>query len=520
MASSHKSYFKSRQTVFALALCAALHTAMTPFAMAADDSQTATPIKHVVVIFQENVSFDHYFATYPHAANPAGSPVFRPQHGTPSINGLTPELINNNPNSVQPFRLDRSQAMTCDMDHRYTQEQQAADAGLMDKFVQNTGAHYGSCAPSQVMGYYDGNTVTALWNYAQHFAMSDNSFSTTFGPSTPGALNLVAGQTHGVTPTDLAGVTANGTVISDADPAYDDCSNHSKPVLAMSGTNVGNLLNNKGVTWGWFQGGFRPTGMSNGKPVCGATSQNIAGKSVSDYSPHHEPFQYYASTSNPHHVAPTSVAMIGKQDQANHQYDLTDFWSAAESHHMPEVSFLKAKMIQDGHAGYSDPLDEQTFLVQTLNRLQHLPEWKNTAVIIAYDDSDGWYDHVMPPIVMQSNDPTYDALTGPGSCGTAAQGAYQDRCGYGPRQPLLVISPYAKSNFVDHAVTDQSSILRFIEDNWNLGRIGDDSADAKAGSLSNMFDFRMGPARNRLFLDPASGQGIKGGDHDADENHG
>ncbi|MHB1246992.1 MAG: alkaline phosphatase family protein [Sulfuriferula sp.] len=207
MASSHKSYSKSRQTVFALALCAALHTAMTPFAMAADDSQTATPIKHVVVIFQENVSFDHYFATYPHAANAAGSPVFRPQHGTPSINGLTPELINNNPNSVQPFRLDRSQAMTCDMDHRYTQEQQAADAGLMDKFVQNTGAHYGSCAPSQVMGYYDGNTVTALWNYAQHFAMSDNSFSTTYGPSTPGALNLVAGQTHGVTPTDLAGVT-------------------------------------------------------------------------------------------------------------------------------------------------------------------------------------------------------------------------------------------------------------------------------------------------------------------------
>jgi len=83
-----------------------------------------------------------------------------------------------------------------------------------------------------------------------------------------------------------------------------------------------------------------------------------------------------------------------------------------------------------------------------------------------------------------------------------------------------VISPYAKSNFVDHAVTDQASILRFIEDNWNLGRIGDDSADAKAGSLSNMFDFRMGPARNRLFLDPVSGKGVKGGDHDADESHG
>ncbi len=520
MASSPKPYVMPHQTVLALALCAAFQTAIVPFALASDDSNTTTPIKHVVVIFQENVSFDHYFATYPHAANPSGSPDFLPRHGTPSVNGLTPELINNNPNSVKPFRLDRSQAMTCDMDHRYTQEQQAADGGLMDKFVQRTGAHYGSCDPAQVMGYYDGNTVTALWNYAQHFAMSDNSFSTTFGPSTPGALNLVAGQTHGVTPTDLAGVTANGTVISDADPAYDDWSNHTKPVLAMSGTNVGDLLNNKGVTWGWFQGGFRPTAMSNGKPVCGATSQNIAGKSVSDYSPHHEPFQYYTSTANPHHVSPSSVAMIGKQDQANHQYDLSDFWSAAESRHMPAVSFLKAKMVQDGHAGYSDPLDEQTFLVQTLNRLQRLPEWKSTAVIIAYDDSDGWYDHVMPPIVTQSNDPTYDALTGPGSCGTAAQGAYQDRCGYGPRQPLLVISPYAKPNFVDHSVTDQSSILRFIEDNWNLGRIGDDSTDAKAGSLSSVFDFKMGqPARNRLFLDPASGQRMHGDDNDADESH-
>ncbi|HUW27085.1 MAG TPA: alkaline phosphatase family protein, partial [Sulfuriferula sp.] len=218
-------------------------------------------------------------------------------------------------------------------------------------------------------------------------------------------------------------------------------------------------------------------------------------------------------------VSPSSVAMIGKQDQANHQYDLADFWTAVESGHMPEVSFLKAKMAQDGHAGYSDPLDEQTFLVQTLNQLQRLPEWKSTAVIIAYDDSDGWYDHVMPPIVSQSNDPTYDALTGQGSCGMAAAGAYQDRCGYGPRQPLLVISPYAKQNFVDHSVTDQSSILRFIEDNWNLGRIGDQSTDEKAGSLSNVFDFKAGRVQDRLFLDPVTGQRVHGQDKDADESH-
>jgi phospholipase C len=93
-------------------------------------------------------------------------------------------------------RLDRSQALTCDQNHSYTAEQQAFDMGLMDKFVQSTAG--GSCTDkSTVMDHYDGNTVTGLWNYAQHFAMSDNSFSSTFGPSTPGALNLISGQTHG-----------------------------------------------------------------------------------------------------------------------------------------------------------------------------------------------------------------------------------------------------------------------------------------------------------------------------------
>ena len=199
--------------------------------------------------------------------------------------------------------------------------------------------------------------------------------------------------------------------------------------------------------------------------------------------------------------------MIGKSgDQANHQYDLQDFWTAVDGGNMPAVSFLKAPMAQDGHAGYSDPLDEQTFIVNTINRLEKTPEWKDTAVIIAYDDSDGWYDHVMGPIVRQSSDASYDFLTD-GSCGQAAAGDYSGRCGYGPRLPLLVISPWAKANYVDHSVTDQSSILRFIEDNWNLGRIGDRSFDALAGSLSGMFDFsRRHEGLRRLFLDPATGE--------------
>jgi phospholipase C len=131
------------------------------------------------------------------------------------------------------------------------------------------------------------------------------------------------------------------------------------------------------------------------------------------------------------------------------------------------------------------------------------------AILITYDDSDGWYDHVLPPIVNPSADSATDSLAGAtGLCGTPKSGAYQDRCGYGPRLPLVVISPFAKQNFVDSTLADQTSILRFIEDNWQLGRIGDQSFDALAGSLLNLFSF-LGPAAPPLFLDPSTGQIVK-----------
>jgi phospholipase C len=482
---------------------------------------TTTPIKHLVVIFQENVSFDHYFATYPLAANPSGQPQFTAKPGTPSVNGLnTPLSAPNNPNKVQPFRLDPTQFETSDQDHNYTDEQKAFDAGLMDSFVEKVGRGKSpdGTAGGQVMGYFDGNTVTALWNYAQNFAMSDNSYSTTFGPSAPGALNLISGQTHGFTPDSTSfgiAVTTNTTVVGDPQPAADTCDTRDTTTSTdPKNQNIGNLLNAKGITWGWFQGGFREaSGVDkNGNPTtntCLIGHKNMAGVFSADYIAHHEPFQFFASTANPNHLAPTSTDMIGKTDQANHQYDLTDFWAAVNNGNMPAVSYLKAPAYEDGHAGYSDPLDEQTFLVDTINALQKTDSWRNTAVVIAYDDSDGWYDHQMSPIVNQSNDPTVDALTG-SSCGTKAAnvlGGYLDRCGYGPRQPLLVISPFAKTNFVDHSVTDQSSILRFIEDNWQTGQIGNFSFDVKAGSLANMFNFgdEGEGGAHKLFLDPTTG---------------
>jgi phospholipase C len=241
--------------------------------------------------------------------------------------------------------------------------------------------------------------------------MSDNSYDTVFGPSTPGALNLVSRQTHGATPTSASKEVAGDTLIGDLDPTFDDC----------------------------------------------------------------------------------------------------DFSTALHAGDLPAVSFLKAAKYQDGHAGYSDPLDEQRFLVDTINSLQKSKHWGSTAVVIAYDDSDGWYDHQPSPSVNPSQSPL-DALTTPGICGSAAPplAGFQNRCGYGPRLPLLVILPFAKQNFVDHTATDQTSILRFVEDNWLSGeRIGGGSFDALAGPLTGMFDFPHSHA-DSVILDPASGARTKG----------
>jgi phospholipase C len=580
--------------------------------VATPTDQTATPIQHLVVIFQENVSFDHYFGTYPNAANTDGSP-FLAAAGTPSVNGLSGSLLTANPNGVNPRRYSASavgDVLTCDQDHNYSDEQKAFDHGAMDKFPQTVGTGGGlsptgtACKAGDVMNYYDGNTTTALWNYAQRYAMSDNSFGTTFGPSSPGAINLASGDTGNVDMTHTANnpsiataanpnadLTADGqggySLTSDAQPYWDDCS--TRDAVAMSGTNIGDELNAAGASWGWFEGGLRPTttfanaasatghtgqptstfipdefknaGFNNSVPhssnqgICnavhpvgsGLSSPLVAGTGQygykDDYIPHHEPFQYYASTANPHHLTlPTTqngavplsaLKTIGTDtqhyvhgqpqfDTPNHQYDMSDFDQLVAGigngdlppSSLPAVSFLKAPGYQDGHGAYSDPIDEQRFIVNEINALQHTPDWKSTAVVIAYDDSDGWYDHAFSGVTNPSTT-VADTLTGNGMCGTGTPAAgQQGRCGYGPRMPLLVVSAWSKRNSVDHTLTDQSSITRFVEDNWALPRIPG-SLDSKAGSLEGMFDFAAknghgnaygnAPNATPYLLDPATG---------------
>jgi phospholipase C len=535
--------------------------AVTPVAVA-----PSTAIQHVVVIFGENISFDHYFGTYPQAANNGGTP-FTAATGTPTPNNYisNPNLLTTNPNlasgngnsAANPFRLGPDQAGTGDQDHNYGPEQAAFDNGKMDLFPFSVGTADGTALTNETaapgianttaltMAYFDGNTVTGMWNYAQHYSLNDHSFGTTFGASTQGAINLASGQTNGAIvtlPGAASGTVADGagglTLIGDEDPANDVCSS-STATVQMTGKNIGDLLNAGSVSWGFFQGGFDLTKTNSnftntsGIPVIASGSGCLANENTgsratgavyipghplkADYIPHHEPFQYYTSTANPMHNRPTPGIAIGATDAAgaNHQYDTADFNAAltAATPTMPAVTFLKAPGYQDGHGGYSDPLDEQFFVVNEINAIEASPFWNTTAIILAYDDSDGWYDHLNN--VINGSQSLQDVTGGicavaPTLLGVTSTTPVLGRCGYGPRLPLLVISPWAKANFIDSTVTDQSSITRFIEDIFlSSKRIGGGSSDTVAGSIMNMFNFTTLngalPNPTPLYLSPTTG---------------
>jgi phospholipase C len=293
----------------------------------------------------------------------------------------------------------------------------------------------------------------------------------------------------------------------------------------MTSKNIGDLLNAAGITWGGFMGGFNLGAINpNGTTACKrSTFSSILNSTPTDYVPHHAWFQYYASTANPTHARPSATSQIGYSleadkttpEPANHQYDIDDFFTAVGAGNFPSVSYLKAPSIGDAHPGNSDPLDEQAFVTKVVNFLEQQPDWSSTAVIITYDDSDGWYDHRYAAPISASFNPTADQLNGPGQCTSASAtvplgvngGPVNGRCGPGTRVPMLVISPWAKVNYIDDTQVSQASVVRFIEDNWLGGtRIGQGSFDASAGSLMNMFDFTTKTgAAPVLYLDPTTG---------------
>jgi phospholipase C len=280
-----------------------------------------TPIQHVIVLFQENISFDHYFGTYPNALNKPGSACRRAK--SPSVNGLTPAAVAQS-QFGQPVRLAPSQAATCDMDHEYKAEQEAFNGGLMDKFVEKTSAEDKACSTDGVMGYFDGKrsphcgptrSLRHERQFLQHRVRSDAS-----------AINL-----YREIPTERCRLAEVWRICNDG-RGHDDCRSRSDvrrllleaPTAAMQAPRSA-ISSMQKAHLGLVPGGFRPTDVKNGKAVCGDKSVNLTGATVGLQRP---------SSAVP--VLPIVVqsasSAADRSDRhgrpANHQYDLRDFYAA------------------------------------------------------------------------------------------------------------------------------------------------------------------------------------------------
>jgi phospholipase C len=495
---------------------------------------TTTPIKHLVVIYDENQSFDHLFGTYPYAENTDGT-SFCPQPGTAglptsteSVNtelgaglvpkttlgapvtkggcatyqGVTPnpeagasppvaDTAEPNPNEYQPQRIPDTAAVTCDNNHSYTPEEEAVDGGAMDKFVQFTSANCTipgatNSSPGIGMDYYDGNTDTGLWNYAQRYGMSDNSWDATFGPTMIGSLNMFGATTY-------SSITGS-TYISNTNPVWDDIDGQSGE---MGGGNIGTLMNERGVSWGWFEEGFQTPSTSD---------SNVDGHSSAMFGSIYDTPDWWQATSNEDHTASAANNEIGFSGPANHQYDTPEFFESLEGTGgaaLPAVSFLRADVVRTGHPSSSDPLDEQEWIESDVNAVEKSAYWPSTAIVIEYDDSDGYYDHQAPTILNSSNTGNDSAIcSNAHAAGVPELGNQSNRCGPSQRLPFMVISPYAKADHVDHELVTQDSTLKFIEKNWGLPTIGPATFDnlPQLGDLESFFDWSH-PQQNEVLLD-------------------
>ncbi len=455
-------------------------------ATAESDRGTHSPIKHTIILYQENISFDHYFGTYGHGSNgiPAGSALSY-TNGTQTWGPFAPTQL-----------LGTTQSRTCDVDHSYTDMIRMVNHGAMDQFLSafsppaqgndkivgtpattcprfETLTPPGTGATALANAYYTGTAgdpnapLQNYWSLASQYTLADNFFQGVYGPSTPGAQWLVA---------------ATNNTSGDPNPIGDICNDYPASISPQNIPNLGAEASAAGTSWAWFQGGFG---------TCTPTA-------VNGYSAHHDPFQYFTSTADLNHADAFNPNM--SYPEANrHQRDLSVFDAAlagtpisGQVPTLPAISWVKAPQIDDGHPGYSGPALEDAFVGDLVSRLKASPYWKDTALVIAFDETGGWWDHVAPPdlggpffVTWVNGQPNLTGCQYPG-----IPGAKCGEAGLGPRMPVLVISRFAKPGFIDHDLLNSASLDRWVE--WNhrlpaLGVWGD--RDVNAGNLAGAFIF-------------------------------
>jgi phospholipase C len=412
-------------------------------------------IKHVVVIYLENHSFDNLYGAFAGAnglSNATAAQITQvdatgtPYAFLPSIPGTSAFPLNL-PNNI--FNIDQyvpNDQKIPDVLHRYYQEQMQIDGGKMDKY-----ALYNSTAGLS-QGYYK-TSLLPLLGIAQKYTLCDNFYHSAFGGSFLNHQWLIAAASP-VFPNAPAGIVAKldagGNLITDGavtpdgyvvNTSFSVNAPHPATVPAanlipnQTIPTIGDRLNDKHVSWAWYAGGWDNALAGNPDPL---------------FQFHHQPFIYFTNYAD------------GTQAKKDHLKDETEFITAAQNGTLPSVSFVKPLGANNEHPGYADVLTGENHTVELINDVLNGPNGKDAVIIITYDENGGFWDHVAPPAI--------DPKWGPGT-----------------RVPAIIVSPFAKQGFVDHTQYETISILSFIEKRWGLKPLGE--RDENAHPLENAFDF-------------------------------
>ncbi|MBF0558011.1 MAG: acid phosphatase [Nitrospirae bacterium] len=415
-------------------------------------------INHVIVIYQENWSFDGLYGKFPGANGLENASKALPQVDKEN-NPLTfvPRPIDNskNPDSrfpeklpAQPYDLAQYVPMnqkSGDLVHRFYQNQLQINGGRMDKYAA------WSDNPGLVMSYYDASDLPE-GRLAKQYALLDNFYQGAFGgsflnhfwmvcacaPEWPDAPENVRIKldSNGVLAEDNL-VTPDGFAVNTAYSVNQPHPKDSAPgklVPMQNKPTIGDRLSEKNISWAWYSGGW---------------DDALAGNPDKTFQFHHQPFAFFANYAD------------GTPAKAAHLKDEKDFLAALKDKTLPSVSFIKPIGANNEHPGYASLMAGQEHVSALVKAIQDSPYWKDAAIIITYDENGGRWDHVPPP--------------------------HGDRWGPGTRIPAIIVSPYAKRGYIDHTLYDTTSILKFIEKRWGLAPFG--SRDQAAKDLTQAFDF-------------------------------
>jgi phospholipase C len=386
---------------------------------------TNSPITHVIILMMQNHSLDNLFGTYSGA------------------NGLDASLpsyhqIDAAGNTVSPTPI--TSLTTADLTHDQPHYSGSWDGGKMDKFAFEEGDLAMQYYDTSLSGLATDNTswgISNLWSYAQQYALADNFYMSAMNSEPAQELYMVAATVHS---------NHNASAL----PFYDPCSAVEQEAqgagtisVPMTETNVGDQLTAKQIPWTFYQTNY-------------ANSQNGTCK---DYVPQEDPFQYFTSTENSSNIQ---------------NFTMSGFESVLSSGTLPSVVWITPDGAHDMHPGGGNILDGIEWLSQLVQAVKSSGEWQSTAIIVLWDESGGWYDHVPPPQLA-------DTTSLPGGQGL------------GMRVPVIIVSPYAKTNYISHQQMDFVSILRFIQWNWNLGQIPVAAQQAREQQSGDLCDLLTSP---------------------------